>query len=154
MERWQSGGSNTDGARRAPGEASVTALPGVAREAGHPAGSAMEEPVDTMLLDLLPHPAFAIAVDGDDVFRFIYANDAYRALRDDETPVGTGPATGDLRAVVPANALVAHVRAFARAARERRTIAFETEWGTSIPARRVAVDVTPLVGPDGTCDQL
>src|SRR5476649_600968 len=71
--------------------------------------------VDTTLLDLLPHPVFAVAADGDDTFRFIYTNDAYRALLASDT------ATGDLRHVVPANALVAHVRAFAAAARDRRT---------------------------------
>ncbi len=113
-----------------------------------------ESTADTALLDLLPHPAFAIAVDGDDVFRFIYTNVAYRTLRGDDVAAELGPATGDLRHVVPANALVAHVRAFARAARERRAIAFETEWGSSIPARRVAVDVTPLIGADGVCEQL
>jgi diguanylate cyclase (GGDEF)-like protein len=102
------------------------------------------------LLDLLPHPAFAVAVDGDDdnAFRFIYTNDAYRRLLGDDS------ATGDLRRLVPANALVAHVRAFARAAREHTAISFESEWGASIPMRRVAVDVTPLIGDDGTCEQL
>jgi diguanylate cyclase (GGDEF)-like protein len=103
---------------------------------------------DTTLLDLLPHPAFAVAVEGDEVFRFIYTNDAYRRLLGDDS------IAGDLRQVVPANALVAHVRAFARAARERRTIAFEAEWGGSPARRRVAVDVTPLVGRDGVCDKL
>ena len=102
----------------------------------------------TTLFDVLPHPVFVVAVDGDADFRFIYTNDAYRRLLGDDT------ATGDLRQVVPANALVAHVRAFARAARERRTIAFEAEWGGSIPPRRVAVDVTPLVGTDGVCETL
>ena len=103
---------------------------------------------DTTLLDLLPHPAFAVAVEGDEVFRFIYTNDAYRRLLGDDS------IAGDLRQVVPANALVAHVRAFARAAREGRTIAFEAEWGGSPARRRVAVDVTPLVGRDGVCDKL
>ena len=113
-----------------------------------------ETAADTTLLDLLPHPAFAIAVDGDDQFRFIYTNDAYRRLLGDDTVLEHETATGDLRHVVPANALVAHVRAFARAARERKTVAFEAEWGGSVPARRIAVDVTPIVNADGTCDQL
>ncbi|MDQ1386230.1 MAG: hypothetical protein QOG65_3609, partial [Actinomycetota bacterium] len=103
--------------------------------------------VDTTLLDLLPHPVFAVAVDGDDVFRFIYTNDSYRAL------LASDSSTGDLRHVVPANALVAHVRAFAAAARGLRTVSFEAEWG-STPPRRVAVDVTPIVGADGVCEQL
>ena len=107
-----------------------------------------EDLTGSELLDLLPHPAFAVAVDGDDVFRFIYTNDAYRRLLGDDS------AAGDLRQVVPANALVAHVRAFARAAREHTTISFEAEWGAAIPARRVAVDVTPLLAEDGTCEQL
>jgi diguanylate cyclase (GGDEF)-like protein len=90
---------------------------------------------------------FAVAVDGDDVFRFIYTNDSYRAL------LASDSSTGDLRHVVPANALVAHVRAFAAAARGLRTVSFEAEWG-STPPRRVAVDVTPIVGADGVCEQL
>jgi diguanylate cyclase (GGDEF)-like protein len=106
-----------------------------------------ETAADTTLLDLLPHPAFAVAVDGDDRFRFIYTNDSYRGLLGDDT------ATGDLSQVVPANALVAHVRAFAAAAREMRTVSFEAEWGTS-PARRVAVDIAPIVDPYGACVQL
>ncbi|MDQ1462214.1 MAG: hypothetical protein QOI08_3698, partial [Actinomycetota bacterium] len=112
-----------------------------------PADGPAEVVVDTMLLDLLPHPVFAVAVDGDDVFRFIYTNDSYRAL------LASDSSTGDLRHVVPANALVAHVRAFAAAARELRTVSFEAEWG-STPPRRVAVDVTPIVGTDGVCEQL
>ena len=32
----------------------------------------------TELLDLLPHPAFVVVVDGDDAFHFVYVNDAYR----------------------------------------------------------------------------
>ena len=138
MDVWQPGGTQGD-ERGLSGRALVAPDDAVA---------------DTSLLDLLPHPAFAIAVDGDDVFRFIYTNAAYRTLRGDDGASDLGPATGDLRQVVPANALVAHVRAFARAACECRPIAFETEWGTSIPARRVAVDVTPLVGADGVCAQL
>ena len=102
----------------------------------------------TALFDVLPHPVFVVAVDGDDDFRFIYTNDAYRRLVGDDT------AAGDLSQVVPANALVAHVRAFARAARERRTISFEAEWGRTTPPRRVAVDVTPLVDTDGACERL
>jgi len=102
----------------------------------------------TAVFDVLPHPVFVVAVDGEDDFRFIYTNDAYRRLVGDDT------AAGDLSQVVPANALVAHVRAFARAARERRTISFEAEWGRTTPPRRVAVDVTPLVGTDGACERL
>ncbi len=118
-----------------------------------PVGLAPTSVGDTALLDLLPHPVFAVAVDGQDEFRFIYTNDAYRRLLGDDAS-SSHPATGDLRHVVPANALVAHVRAFARAARERRPIAFEAEWGPSVPTRRVAVDVTPIVDADGVCEQL
>src|SRR3974377_963795 len=89
------------------------------------------------LLDLLPHPAFVVEVEGNDLFRFSYVNDAYRAL------LGSDVGTGDLRSVVPANALVAHVRAFARAAGEARTIAFEADWGAGAPPRTVAGDVRP-----------
>ncbi len=125
MECWESGETGGDGERVACRvTASVTALPGARTAGGHAAPAPPGETADTTLLDLLPHPAFAIAVDGDDAFRFIYTNDAYRALRGDETlngeiPDGRGfeAAPGDLRSVVPANALVAHVRAFARAAR-------------------------------------
>lgn len=102
---------------------------------------------DTTLLDLLPHPAFAVAVDGDDRFRFVYANDSYRRLLGDEA------ATGDLSQIVPANALVAHVRGFAAAAREVRTVSFEAEWGVA-PPRRVAVDVAPIIDAHGVCRHL
>jgi diguanylate cyclase (GGDEF)-like protein len=159
MDRLQSGGTESRGAQSASGRASVTALPGAAHAPDRAPISGATEAGDTSLLDLLPHPAFAIAVDGGDMFRFIYTNDAYRALRGDDLrgevmSAGTGATIGDLRTIVPANALVAHVRAFARAARECRTISFETEWGATKPARRVAVDVTPLVGADGVCEQL
>ena len=102
----------------------------------------------TALLDLLPHPAFVIAVDGRDAFRFVYVNDAYRALLGDDGP------EGDLRSVVPAHALVAHVRAFARAASELSPVSFEADWGPTFSSRRVAVDVTPIVDADGRCHQL
>ena len=95
------------------------------------------------VLELLPHPAFVVEVEGDDVFRFSYVNGAYRAL------LGAETGKGELRSVVPANALVAHVRAFARAVSEARSISFEADWGTGKPARRVAVDVTPIVDDDG-----
>src|SRR5262245_18887239 len=85
------------------------------------------------LLALLPHPVFVVDVAGDDTFHFSYVNDAYRELLGDDT------ATGDLRSVVPAHALVAHLRAFARAANERRQTAFEAPWGASTSGRRIAV---------------
>jgi diguanylate cyclase (GGDEF)-like protein len=142
MERWQRSGADNDEARGGSALAPVPGDPTVSSASGN-------EPVaDTTLLDLLPHPAFAVAVDGDDVFRFIYTNDAYRRLLGDDT------ATGDLRHVVPANALVAHIRAFARAAREHREIAFEAEWGANVPTRRVAVDVSPILNDNGECIQL
>ncbi len=104
---------------RVPARALVTMLPGAENRPGADLAGPAPEPADTILLDLLPHPAFAIAVDGDDVFRFIYTNDAYRALRGDDMRVGEmrgddmhvgpGPLAGDLRSIVPANALVAHV---------------------------------------------
>jgi len=118
MERRQSGGVMNEEARIRAGWATAASIE----------ASTDEDVADTTVLDLLPHPAFAIAVDGDDVFRFIYTNDAYRVLRGEEPGAGLGAPTSDLRQVVPANALVAHVRAFARAARELRTISFETEW--------------------------
>ena len=98
----------------------------------------------TRLLELLPHPAFVVEVDGDESFHFVYANVAYRALLSDE-PVG------DLRVTLPANALVAHVRAFSHAARDRSPVSFETDWGAWPPARRIAVDVRPIVERDGSC---
>ena len=103
------------------------------------------------MLDLLPHPAFAVAVDGDDVFRFIYTNDAYRrAARRRHRR------TGDLRHVVPANALVAHVRAFARAARERRDRSRSKPSGArSMPtAPRRRRRHARSSDADGVCDQL
>jgi len=103
----------------------------------------------TQLLDLLPHPAFVVAVDGDESFHFAYANDAYRRLLDDsEVP------TGDLRVVLPPHALVGHVRAFARAAREARAVAFEVDWGGGERRRVMAVEVCPVVDDDGRCRHL
>jgi diguanylate cyclase (GGDEF)-like protein len=104
---------------------------------------------DTQLLDLLPHPAFVVAVDGEDSFHFAYANDAYRALLD-----GTDISAGDLRLVLPPHALVGHVRAFARAAREIRAVAFEVDWGGANPRRAMAVEVTPVIDDDGQCRHL
>jgi diguanylate cyclase (GGDEF)-like protein len=104
---------------------------------------------DTQLLDLLPHPSFVVAVEPDDTFRFVYANPAYRAL------LGNADVTaGDLRLVLPAHALVSHMRAFARAAREARAVGFEAEWGGASPRRTVAVDVMPIVDDEGRCRHL
>ncbi len=104
---------------------------------------------DTQLLDLLPHPAFVVAVDGDDSFHFVYANDAYRRLLE-----GSDVSAGDLRLVLPPHALVGHVRAFARAAREIQPVAFEVDWGGANPRRAMAVEVTPVVDDDGCCRHL
>ncbi|MDQ1434529.1 MAG: hypothetical protein QOF59_1345, partial [Actinomycetota bacterium] len=128
MTGWQPSNSDSSEARIPVGPTPITGVLEM------PFAGPADVVVDTTLLDLLPHPVFAIAVDGDDVFRFIYTNDSYRAL------LANDSSTGDLRHVVPANALVAHVRAFAAAARELRTVSFEAEWG-STPPRRVAVDV-------------
>jgi diguanylate cyclase (GGDEF)-like protein len=105
-------------------------------------------PTDAALLELLPHPVFVVDVQGDDSFSFSYVNDAYRSLLGDDS------ATGDLRSVVPAHALVAHIRAFARAASEARPVAFEAGWGGSTSNRRIAVDVTPILDEEGECRQL
>jgi diguanylate cyclase (GGDEF)-like protein len=104
---------------------------------------------DTKLLDLLPHPSFVVTVERDDSFRFVYANPAYRALLGN-----TDVSAGELRLVLPAHALVSHMRAFARAAREHRAVGFEAEWGGAAPRRTVAVDVTPIVDDDGRCRHL
>ncbi|MDQ1476536.1 MAG: hypothetical protein QOE62_1765 [Actinomycetota bacterium] len=141
MTGWQPSNSDSSEARIPVGPTPITGVLEM------PFAGPADVVVDTTLLDLLPHPVFAIAVDGDDVFRFIYTNDSYRAL------LANDSSTGDLRHVVPANALVAHVRAFAAAARELRTVSFEAEWG-STPPRRVAVDVAPIIGADGLCEQL
>jgi diguanylate cyclase (GGDEF)-like protein len=103
----------------------------------------------TALLDVLPAPAFVVAVERDDSFRFVYANAAYRGLL-----AGAEVASGDLRSVLPAHALVPHVRAFARAARERRPVSFETEWGAASEPRAIAVDVAPLGERRDRCTHL
>jgi diguanylate cyclase (GGDEF)-like protein len=128
-------------ARRQPTGLERGAQPPRVRALGTPAP-------DATILDLLPHPAFVVAVEGADVFRFEYVNDAYRSLLGDET------ATGDLRSVVPPNALVSHIRSFARAANEGVGVSFEADWGGSAPPRRVAVDVTPICDDAGECVQL
>jgi len=135
MAGWQPNGTGSDETQ------------GAVRLAVAGGASGVLPAADTTLLDLLPHPAFAVAVDGDDRFRFIYANPSYSRL------LGDQDAVGDLSQVVPANALVAHVRGFAAAAREMRAVAFEAEWGTA-PARRVAVDVAPILDGHGACVQL
>ncbi len=103
---------------------------------------------DTRLLDLLAHPAFVVAIDSDTVFRFAYANAAYREL------LGGHDIAADLRSVLPPHALVGHVRAFAHAVRERRATAFEVDWGGANRSRTLAVEVTPVIGDDGTCRHL
>src|SRR5665213_3375341 len=111
MDVWSSGDNQGDEARGRAALAPVVSLPSAVSDE-----SIGTEPIaDTTVLDVLPHPAFAIAVDGEDVFRFIYTNDAYRTLRGEDAAAEVGAPAGDLRHVVPANALVAHVRAFARA---------------------------------------
>jgi diguanylate cyclase (GGDEF)-like protein len=137
MAGWQPNGTDSDETQRRLRLAAATLDARPTRDAV----------ADTTLLDLLPHPAFAVAVDGDDRFRFIYANDSYCRL------IGDDAASGDLSQIVPTNALVAHVRGFAAAAREMRTVSFEAEWGAA-PARRVAVDVAPIVDEHGVCVQL
>jgi PAS domain-containing protein len=159
MARWQP--SDSDGDETLVSSSAGHGAAPAAAGRNHPSNPRMRataapEAGDTTLLDLLPHPVFAVAVDGDDDFRFIYTNAAYRDLlaTDDSGSEPAGEwAIGDLRHVIPANGLVAHVRAFATAARELRTTSFEAEWGTA-PPRRVAVDVTPIVGADGACEQL
>jgi diguanylate cyclase (GGDEF)-like protein len=107
---------------------------------------------DTNLLDLLPHAAFVVAVDGDDHFRFVFANGAYRELLDSS---GEDVASlGELRSVLPAHALVAHVRAFSRCARELTTISIESDWGAVDLRRTLAVSVTPILDADGVCRRL
>ena len=143
MERWQ-----PSGARRRRDAGTTGARAGAERRAVSP--DAGDEPVaDTTLLDLLPHPAFVVAVDGDDVFRFIYTNDAYRRLLGDDTRRPATCAawfrpTRSSRTCGPSPAPRANAA----------TIAFEAEWGASVPTRRVAVDVTPIVDADGECVQL
>jgi diguanylate cyclase (GGDEF)-like protein len=118
-----------------------------------PAGRAPEprrlDLSDTSLLDLLPHAAFVVAVDGDDAFRFEYANDELLTL------LGSAEAaTGDLRTVLPAHALVSFVRAFARAASELQPVSFEADWGGTSPRRVLAVEVAPVVDDDSRCRHL
>jgi len=106
-------------------------------------------PGDTHLLDSLPAPAFLVAFDGTDSFEFVYVNAAFEALLGDADDV-----LGELRLVLPANALVPHVRAFARAVREQRPISFEAGWGSAESGRTIAVEVTPLFDEDGSCRHL
>jgi diguanylate cyclase (GGDEF)-like protein len=118
------------------------------RSATTPGADSGIDGADTRLLDLLPNPAFIIAIDGDDAFRFAYANAAYCDLLDDHD------IAGDLRLVLPPHALVAHVRAFAQAVRESRPVAFEADWGGASRRRALAVEVTPVIGGDGSCRHL
>ncbi len=106
---------------------------------------------DFALLDLLPQPAFVIAVDGDDSFRFIYANERYCALlgvSDDAV------LDGDLRAVLPTHALVPHVRQLARAAHGNVPVRFQVDLGTTTRRSVVAIEVAPVVDDRGRCRTL
>src|SRR5258708_8434503 len=94
MARWQPNDVDNDEARNPSGPVPV---------ASDPLG---DDAADMTMFDLVPHPVFVVAVDGDADFRFIYTNDAYRRL------LGNDAATGDLPHVVPANPLVAPLRAF------------------------------------------
>jgi diguanylate cyclase (GGDEF)-like protein len=109
---------------------------------------------DTALLDLLPTPAFVVAVEHDErgdepTFRFDYVNDAFLVLLG-----GVDDATGDLRSVLPTQALVSFVRAFARASHERKPLTFESDWGGATPRRILGVDITPVLDDDDACHHL
>lgn len=121
-------GSVTDGLRRLPTAAAQTGVP-------------FATPLD--VLDALPHAAFIVEVEGDESFSFAYGNHAYRQLLDREIT------TGELRALLPANALVAHMRAFARAARDHHAVRFEADWSPGASPRTLAVEVAPIAGDDG-----
>jgi diguanylate cyclase (GGDEF)-like protein len=127
----------------------VSWRPTTADSAGASSLVAPFDPAHTGLLDLLPHPAFVVAVEDEDMFRYVYANDAYQRLL-----ANSDLATGDLRTVLPAHALVAHMRSFATAAREQCAVSFEADWGGSTPRRTVAVEVTPVIDADGHCAHL
>jgi diguanylate cyclase (GGDEF)-like protein len=59
---------------------------------------------------------------------------------------------GDLRAVLPADLLVPHVRHFAAAARETRAVTFEL--AIAGRSKQVEVDVNPIVDEAGRCGHL
>ena len=100
-----------------------------------------------MVLDALPQPAFTVAVGDDGEFHFVYTNAPYRDL------LGLGPQPhGALRSMLPADALVSHVRHFAAAARQGCTVEFES----TVARRRstLLVRVTPVHDADGRCRNL
>jgi diguanylate cyclase (GGDEF)-like protein len=108
-----------------------------------------ESEVVTALLDALPHAAFTVAVDDDGHFRFLHTNARYRSL------LGLNARAqheGDLRAVLPADALVSHVRQFAAAARGAKSVSFDARVAGG--RQTIAVSITPILDADGRCRHL
>lgn len=103
----------------------------------------------TALLDALPQAAFLVAVGADGGFRFVHMNGRYRDLLQLAPAVRN---SGDLRSVLPADALVAHVREFAAAVHGPDSVSFETN--VAGRARAIEVHLTPLRDETGACVQL
>src|SRR5262249_11363457 len=118
MARRQPTGEDHDGPRAVPSSAP-----------GRAPARALTMIDDPSLLDLVPHPVFVVEIEAEEQFQFTYVNDAYREL------LGDDHGTGDLRGIVPAHALVAHIRAFAEAAMTGQHVAFEADWGPSASRR-------------------
>jgi diguanylate cyclase (GGDEF)-like protein/PAS domain S-box-containing protein len=100
------------------------------------------------VLDALPQAAFVVAVGDDGQFRFVHTNIRYRAL----FGLSARALHGDLRSVLPADALVSHVRQFAAAARGRKPVSFDAPAAGG--RQTIAVSVTPVTDADGRCTHL
>ena len=95
-----------------------------------------------VVLDALPQPAFVVAIGDDEVCRFVHANARYRALFGLDLENGLGD---DLRSVLPADVLVAHINAFARASVEAESVSFEVALENG--RRTLSIDVVLM--PEG-----
>lgn len=101
------------------------------------------------VLAALPVAAFIVAVDDEGHFQFVDTNPRYREL------LGITPRArhdGDLRTVLPADALVAHVRQFAAAARSGKAVSFDARVAGG--RQTIAVSVSPIQDADGRCRHL
>jgi diguanylate cyclase (GGDEF)-like protein len=113
-----------------------------------PAGRAPAPSDVHVVLDALPQPAFVVGIGDDGVCRFVHANARYRTLfgLDIESDLGI-----DLRSVLPADVLVAHITAFSQVSREGGTAAFEVVLENGRRTFSVAVVQMPEHWGDDRC---
>jgi diguanylate cyclase (GGDEF)-like protein len=100
------------------------------------------------VLDALPQPAFVVAIGDNEECEFVHANARYRVLFGLDRH---GDLSGDLRAVLPTDVLVAHITAFSRVRREHHPVSFSISRESG--RRHLNVDIVELPEDwgDGPC---